>query len=119
MSERWTGDDAQVAVDTYLAEHLDEAIEELARFCHQPSVAAQGLGIAECAELTATLLREHGFRAEVLASNGNPVVYGELDGASEKTLLFYNHYDVQPAEPLELWHSPPFELARADGSRAP
>ena len=79
MSERWTADAAQAAVDAHLTEHLDESIEELARFCRQPSVAAQGLGIAACAELTATLLREHGFRAEIMASDGNPVVYGELD----------------------------------------
>jgi acetylornithine deacetylase/succinyl-diaminopimelate desuccinylase-like protein len=115
MSERWTSDEAQAAVDAHLSEHLEEAIGELARLCAQPSVAAQGLGIAECAELTATLLREHGFKAEVLPSDGNPVVYGEIEGASDKTLLFYNHYDVQPAEPLELWDSPPFELARRDG----
>jgi acetylornithine deacetylase/succinyl-diaminopimelate desuccinylase-like protein len=102
-------------VDAYLEEHLEESLEDLARLCRQPSVAAQGLGIAECADLTAELLRDGGFRAEVLPSDGNPVVYGEADGASEKTLLFYNHYDVQPAEPLELWDSPPFEPTRREG----
>ena len=115
MSERWGTAAAQAAVDTYLTEHMEESIADLARLCAQPSVAAQGLGMAECAELTATLLREYGFRAEVMPSEGNPVVYGECDGASDKTLLFYNHYDVQPAEPLELWDSPPFELTRRDG----
>jgi acetylornithine deacetylase/succinyl-diaminopimelate desuccinylase-like protein len=102
-------------VDEYLAAHLDESLEELARLCRQPSVAAQGLGMAECAELTAGLLREHGFEAGIMPSDGFPVVYGEAAGASEKTLLFYNHYDVQPAEPLELWDSPPFEPTRRDG----
>ncbi len=102
-------------VDAYLEAHLEESLEELARLCRQPSVAAQGLGLAECAELTATMLREHGFRAEVLPTAGAPVVYGEAEGASDRTLLFYNHYDVQPVEPLELWDSPPFEPARRDG----
>ncbi len=102
-------------VDAYLEAHLEESLEELARLCRQPSVAAQGLGLAECAELTATMLREHGFRAEVLPTAGAPVVYGEAEGASDRTLLFYNHYDVQPIEPLELWESPPFEPARRDG----
>jgi acetylornithine deacetylase/succinyl-diaminopimelate desuccinylase-like protein len=108
-------DTAESRVDAYLAEHLDESLEDLARLCRQPSVAAQGLGIAECAELTATLLREAGFRAEILPTDGAPVVYGEADGASDKTLLFYNHYDVQPAEPLDLWESPPFAPTRRDG----
>lgn len=115
MTDKWTSIEAQEAVDRHLADNLEASIAELARLCEQPSVAAQGRGIAECAELTAELLREHGFRAEVMPSNGNPVVYGEIAGASDKTLLFYNHYDVQPADPLELWDSPPFELARRDG----
>lgn len=102
-------------VDAYLTEHLEETLADLARLCGQPSVAAQGLGMAECADLTAELLRAAGLRADVMPSDGFPVVYGELAGASPKTLLFYNHYDVQPAEPLELWDSPPFEMARRDG----
>ena len=108
-------DDRQTAVDAFLAAHLEEALADLVRLCRQPSVAAQGLGMRECAELTASLLREGGFQTEIMASDGFPVVYGEAAGASEKTLLFYNHYDVQPAEPLELWDSPPFEPTRRDG----
>ena len=115
MTDKWTSTEAQAAVDQHLADNLEASIAELAQLCALPSVAAQGRGIAECAELTAALLREYGFRAEVMPSDGNPVVYGEIGGASDKTLLFYNHYDVQPAEPLELWDSPPFELARRDG----
>ncbi|MEZ4590613.1 MAG: M20/M25/M40 family metallo-hydrolase [Chloroflexota bacterium] len=61
------------------------------------------------------MLREQGFRAEVMPSDGYPVVYGEGSGRSDKTLLFYLHYDVQPAEPLELWDSPPFELTEREG----
>ncbi|MGN6756706.1 MAG: M20/M25/M40 family metallo-hydrolase [Thermomicrobiales bacterium] len=108
-------DDRQVAVDDYLATHLEEALADLERLCRQPSVAAQGLGMRECAELTASLLLEYGIQSEIMASDGFPVVYGEAAGASDKTLLFYNHYDVQPAEPLELWDSPPFEPTRRDG----
>ncbi|MGN6360288.1 MAG: M20/M25/M40 family metallo-hydrolase, partial [Thermomicrobiales bacterium] len=108
-------DDRQAAVDDYLAAHLEEALADLERLCRQPSVAAQGLGMRECAELTASLLLEYGIQSEIMASDGFPVVYGEAAGASDKTLLFYNHYDVQPAEPLELWDSPPFEPTRRDG----
>ena len=46
---------------------------------------------------------------------GAPVVFGERKGKSDKTLLIYNHYDVQPPEPLELWESPPFEPSLRDG----
>ena len=92
--------------DAYLEAHLDETLAELGRLCARPNAAAQGLGMAECAALTATMLREHGLEAEPLPSDGLPVVLGELAGASEKPLLFSNHYDVQPAEPLELWDSP-------------
>jgi len=42
-------------------------------------------------------------------SKAQPVVYAELQGESPKTLLFYDHYDVQPAEPLDLWSTPPFQ----------
>ncbi|HEX5502729.1 MAG TPA: M20/M25/M40 family metallo-hydrolase [Thermomicrobiales bacterium] len=115
MPSETTGADPRAAVDDYLTAHLEEALDDLARLCRQPSVAAQQLGMAECAELTATLLRAHGFTAEVLPTGGAPVVYGEAPGASDKTLLCYNHYDVQPAEPLDLWQSPPFEPTRRDG----
>jgi acetylornithine deacetylase/succinyl-diaminopimelate desuccinylase-like protein len=99
-----------IKIDAYIEQNLDYWIQQLARLCAQPSVSAQNLGITECAELVATMLREQGFDATVMASAGNPVVYGEGNGRSDKTLLFYLHYDVQPAEPLELWHSPPFVL---------
>jgi acetylornithine deacetylase/succinyl-diaminopimelate desuccinylase-like protein len=55
------------------------------------------------------MLEKRGFTAEVMATDGAPVVFGERKGKSDKTLLIYNHYDVQPPEPLELWESPPFE----------
>jgi acetylornithine deacetylase/succinyl-diaminopimelate desuccinylase-like protein len=106
--------DLLARIDAYIEAHLDEAIADLARLCAQPSVSAQHLGIDECAALVAELLRARGFSAEVVPSAGNPVVLAEAAGASERTLLCYNHYDVQPPEPLELWHSPPFELTRRD-----
>jgi acetylornithine deacetylase/succinyl-diaminopimelate desuccinylase-like protein len=102
-------------IDAYIEAHLEETIAELARLCAQPSVSAQRLGIDECAALVAGMLQARGFDAEIVPSAGNPVVLGATDGASERTLLCYNHYDVQPPEPLELWSSPPFELTRRDG----
>ncbi|MFL5805880.1 MAG: M20/M25/M40 family metallo-hydrolase [Roseiflexaceae bacterium] len=107
--------DLLARIDAYIDAHLEDAIAELARLCAQPSVSAQRLGIDECAALVANMLRARGFDVEVVPSAGYPVVLGAADGASERTLLCYNHYDVQPPEPLELWSSPPFELTRRDG----
>lgn len=102
----------EARIDERIHETLEHWIDQLARLCAQPSISAQRLGIDECAELTATMLREQGYSAEVLPTGGSPIVHGERAGTSERTLLFYNHYDVQPPEPLELWNSPPFTLTR-------
>ena len=102
-------------IDAHIEKNVDYWVDQLARLCAQPSVSAQNEGIDACAELVATMLREQGYRAEVIPSDGYPVVYGEGNGRSDKTLLFYLHYDVQPADPLELWDSPPFELTHRGG----
>ncbi len=102
-------------LDAYLEGHLDESIAELARLVAQPSVGAQNWGLAECADLVAGMLRQRGFSTQVMPTGGAPVVYAERAGRSPKTLLIYNHYDVQPPEPLELWDSPPFEPELRDG----
>ncbi|HEX5692461.1 MAG TPA: M20/M25/M40 family metallo-hydrolase [Roseiflexaceae bacterium] len=107
--------DLLARIDAYIDEHVDDTIAELAKLCAVPSVSAQHLGIDACAALVADMLRKRGFEAEVVPSAGHPVVLAAADGAGQRTLLCYNHYDVQPPEPLELWHSPPFELTRDDG----
>jgi len=99
-------------IDTYIEDNVKHFIEQLGRLCAQPSISAQNVGIASCAELTATMLEEAGFEAEVVPSDGHPVVLGRGEGRGQRTLLFYLHYDVQPPDPLELWESPPFELTR-------
>jgi acetylornithine deacetylase/succinyl-diaminopimelate desuccinylase-like protein len=103
------------AVDAAIAKRMDQSLEELSRLCAQPSISAQGLGMRECAELVMEMLRERGFKTELMPTKGFPVVYAELSGRSDRTLLLYNHYDVQPPEPLELWDSPPFEPTIREG----
>lgn len=99
----------------YIDNHLDETIARLQTFCRQPSVAAQGEGMAEMAELVRNTLAEAGAQAEVVLTDGYPVVVGRFAGRGPKTLMFYNHYDVQPPDPLELWDSPPFAAEIRDG----
>jgi acetylornithine deacetylase/succinyl-diaminopimelate desuccinylase-like protein len=103
------------AVDRFLEDRLETSLAELSRLVAQPSVAAQNLGMEACAGLVASMVEARGFATEILPTGGPPVVVAERPGASERTLLIYNHYDVQPPEPLELWTSPPFEPERRDG----
>lgn len=103
------------AIDAYLEKHLDDSIAELSHLVSQPSVSAQNWGLKECAAIVAEMLQKRGFTTEIVATGGAPVVIAERKGRSAKTLLFYNHYDVQPAEPLELWDNPPFVPTLRDG----
>ncbi len=101
--------------DAFLESHLMENINELSKLVAQPSVSAQNWGLTECAALVGEMLKQRGFSVEILETAGAPVVYGERSGKSARTLIIYNHYDVQPAEPLELWESPPFVPTLRDG----
>jgi acetylornithine deacetylase/succinyl-diaminopimelate desuccinylase-like protein len=101
------------------AAHIDANRErylaELHELLRQPSIAAQGVGIEETAGLVARRLERLGAAVRVLRLPGAaPVVYGSI-GSGPRTLLIYDHYDVQPPEPLELWHSPAFEPTLRDG----
>ena len=101
---------------SYLDSHADDARLLLEQLCRQPSIAAQNAGIPEMADLIESLLRETGFQTQrLLTAGAPPVIFGELRGQSDYSILLYNHYDVQPAEPFELWHSPPFEPTVRDG----
>ena len=102
-------------IDSYLETNLDRSIAELSRLVAQPSVGAQNLGMKECAALVGEMLKARGFDVRIMDTQGAPVVYGERKGRSDKTLLIYNHYDVQPPEPLELWETPPFEPSLRNG----
>ena len=102
---------------TTLPAHLRERFaRQLAQLVALPSVAAEGRALAETAEAVAGLLRELGLDAEIHATDGAPVVFAERRVPGAPTVLFYNHYDVQPADPLERWSSDPFELSERDGA---
>jgi len=103
------------AVAKYVREHQDEFIERLKRFCRQPSVSSQDLGIDEMRELVLRELQADGVATRVLPCETAPPVYGELQAGRSKTILLYNHFDVQPPEPLAEWTTPPFEPTVRDG----
>lgn len=87
-------------------------ISDLQKLIQQPSISAKNLGLEECARLVVRIMSHSGIKAEILRLGKNvpPVVYGEVRSKKNphKTILFYNHYDVQPEEPLELWNDKPF-----------
>src|ERR1700675_4381591 len=97
-------------VDSKREEHLNELYE----FLRIPSVSAQSEhkpDIERAAKWVAEKLRAAGLdNVEILPTKMHPLVYGEsLRAPGKPTILFYGHYDVQPAEPLDLWTSPAFE----------
>ncbi len=96
--------------------NLDNLISDLQMLIRQPSVSAKNEGIEECAKLVKKLLKKSGLKSEILRLKKGvaPIVYGEIKSKQNptKTLMFYNHYDVQPAEPFDLWDYPPFSGTR-------
>ena len=102
-------------VFAYIDAHRDEYIGILKGLTAIPSVSAQGTGIAATASAVAGLLSGCGFSARQYETGGNPVVYAEQPGAADRRLTFYDHYAVQPAEPLELWASDPWQAEIRDG----
>ena len=108
-------------IRTYIADHEPQMLEELFSLIRIPSISAQpekhADDIRACAERWRQLLLAAGAdEAHVMPSAGNPIVFAQktVDPAA-KTILIYAHYDVMPAEPLELWKSAPFEPEVRDG----
>ena len=92
-------------VFSYIDQRSKDFVQALAELVRQPSVSAKGEGMLECAEMVEKMLADVGFATRQIPEKGGyPVVYGQLKSKrSKKTLLFYDHYDVQPPEPLEEW----------------
>ena len=96
---------------------IEVLISELQKLIRVPSVSAKKQStVTECANLVSKIMSNAGIKSELLKLDDNseqipPIVYGEVKSKSNpnaKTILFYNHYDVQPPEPIELWDDDPF-----------
>ena len=108
------------AVLSRIDQNLDAAIERLFAFVAIPSVSTDPAFKAECrkaADWAAEQLSAIGFIAGVRPTAGHPMVVATAKAARPDVphVLFYGHYDVQPADPLELWETPPFEPRIAEG----
>ncbi len=109
-----------LTVKEYVQSNKDRFLEELFILLRFPSISADSKykeDIVKTANFVADKLKEAGAdEVEVCPTAGNPIVYGEkIVDPSLPTVLIYGHYDVQPADPLELWDTPPFEPTIRDG----
>lgn len=102
-------------IENYIDSHINEMVLDLQTLIRIPSVSARNQNLIECAEMIYKLMTNAGINSEILylddEKNIPPIVFGELlskKNPNGKTLLFYNHYDVQPEDPLNQWNFPPF-----------
>jgi acetylornithine deacetylase/succinyl-diaminopimelate desuccinylase-like protein len=108
------------SVHEYIDQHEARFTEELFDFLRIPSISARSEfrdDTQHAAAWLADRMRDAGLAAEIHTTPGHPIVVGEwrAAGNSAQTVLVYGHYDVQPAEPLELWNYPPFEPTLSNG----
>ncbi|HEY0381151.1 MAG TPA: dipeptidase [Candidatus Elarobacter sp.] len=107
------------ALIDHVRANRERYLAELKAWIAIPSISAQpdhAADVRASAEHAVARMQAAGLTAEVLETAGNPVAYGEWLGApGAPTVLIYGHHDVQPADPLELWISPPFDAAERDG----
>jgi acetylornithine deacetylase/succinyl-diaminopimelate desuccinylase-like protein len=109
MSDRT--EQLRAALSALRTKHFDE----LRRLVEIPSVSAEGRSIDEAAKVVAELCEARGLRTEIRPTDGNPVVCAWGGAEQGQTLLFYEHYDVQPPDPLDEWTHQPFQVTEDDG----
>lgn len=115
------------SIEKRIEADTDNVVSQLQTLIKIPSVSAKNQSLEECAILVSSIMNNAGIKAELLYLNNDkstksrpvpPIVFGQINSKSNpsgKTILFYNHYDVQPPEPLELWTADPFS-GKQDGN---
>src|SRR5260221_4008900 len=107
--------DVFAAFDAHVRAREREYLDELSTLIRLPTVSAQRSAIEETARAVLERATRAGFAATAeRVPGGPPTIVGE-QGAGERTLLVYDHYDVQPPDPLAEWTTPPFEPTVRDG----
>jgi acetylornithine deacetylase/succinyl-diaminopimelate desuccinylase-like protein len=107
--------------DAFVQQNRDRLLSELKEFIRIPSISTapeNAADVRRAAEFVADSLRTVGMEnVEIVATDRHPLVYADwLHAPGKPTVLCYGHYDVQPADPLELWESPPFEPTERNGN---
>ena len=108
------------ATDKYIDQNKDRFLQELFDLIRIPSISSESAhkkDMIRCAECWRdNLLKAGADKAEVMPTEGNPIVYGEkIIDKKKPTVLVYGHYDVMPVDPIDLWHTDPFEPVIKDG----
>src|SRR5438094_8655338 len=98
------------AVDAYIEKNSRRFIGDLKELCSFPSISNHGREAVQPArDWIANRLSRFTDRGEALEAGGMAALYAEVKGGGGRRRLLYEHYDVQPVDPLELWQAPPFE----------
>ncbi|MDX8496094.1 M20/M25/M40 family metallo-hydrolase [Mesorhizobium sp. VK22B] len=104
------------AVFEYIDENRARSLERLMEYLRHPSISAENVGIDQVGALLVEMLTEIGLETQLMRTEGHPMVVARWEKAMGKpTVLFYGHYDVQPADPIDKWLSPPFDPTIRDG----
>ena len=103
-------------VFTHIDTQRESFLHRLIDYVRHPSISAHNIGIKEVADILLDMLGKLGFDTRLVPTAGHPMVVARwLEAKGAPTVLLYGHYDVQPPDPLDLWHSPPFEPTIRDG----
>jgi acetylornithine deacetylase/succinyl-diaminopimelate desuccinylase-like protein len=103
-------------VDAYIEKHSRRFIDDLKELCSFPSISNHGYdAITPARDWLGARLSRFTDRVETMEAGGMPALYAEVPGAGKRKLLLYQHYDVQPVDPIDLWDSPPFEPVEKAG----
>lgn len=103
-------------VFAHIEANKDQFVSRLVDYLRHPSISAHNIGMGQVSEILVSMLSGLGLEARTIATAGHPIVMGRWEHApGTPTVLLYGHYDVQPADPLEDWISPPFEPTLREG----